>query len=148
MSLRPGRALLGLLVGMATLAAVPASALASGETLIVTPANTQAGGLTPVTATLHFDGSDAPATVVTSLAPGMLGNLNANPGCLASQQLTSSCQIGTATVGIAGGSLAGNLYLVPPQGSDAAGLELVPGTGPLAEPVHRRLAQSERPRAG
>jgi hypothetical protein len=132
-SLRPGRALLGLLVGMATLAAVPASALASGETLIVTPANTQAGGLTSVTATLTFDPSDTPATVVTSLAPGMLGNLNANPGCLAAQQLTASCQVGTATVGIAGGaSLAGNLYLVPPQGSDAAGLELVPGAGPLA----------------
>jgi hypothetical protein len=117
---------------MAALSALPASALASGETLIVTPANTQAGGLTSVTATLDFAAGDTPATVVTSLAPGMLGNLNANPGCLAAQQFTASCQVGTATINTTVGALQGNLYLVPPQGSDAAGLELVPGAGPLA----------------
>ena len=133
MSLRPGRALVGLLVGLATLAAVPASALATGETLTGTPGSTQAGGLTSLTATLGFATGETPATVVTSLAPGMLGNLNANPGCLVSQQLTAACQVGSAMVGIAGGgSLGGNLYLVPPQGTDAGGLELVPGAGPLA----------------
>jgi hypothetical protein len=128
---RLGRTLLGLLAGVATLVALPASALASGETLTVTPANTQAGGLTSVTATLGFAAGDTPETVVTSLAPGMLGNLNANPGCLAAEQFTASCQIGSATVNTTLGALQGNLYLVPPQGTDAAGIELATGTGPL-----------------
>jgi hypothetical protein len=129
LSLRPRRALLGLVAGAATLAALPATALAAGETLTVTPANTQAGGGTNVTATLHFAAGDTPSTVVTSLAPGMLGNLNANPSCLVSQQLTPSCQIGTATVSTTApapaNSIPGNLYLVPGQNGDAAGIEFV-----------------------
>lgn len=133
MSVRPGRAVLGLLAGIATLAVWPATALASGETLTVTPANAQAGGLTSVSATLNFDPSATPETVVTSLAPGMLGDLNANPGCLATEQLTASCQLGTATIGTDPlGNIQGSLYLVPRQGSDAAGLEFVPAAGPLA----------------
>ena len=148
MSLRPGRALLGLLVGMTTLVAVPASALASGETLTVTPANTQAGGLTSVTAALDFAAGDTPATVVTSLAPGMLGNLNANPSCLASQQLTSSCQSGTATVGTNAGALPpGSLYLVPPHGGDAAGIDFVPGAGSPAALVTQYIGVALNPNA-
>ena len=124
MSLRPRRALLGLIAGAATLAALPATALAAGETLTVTPASTQAGAGTSVSATLNFDPSDTPKTVVTSLAPGMLGNLNPNPSCLAAVQLTSSCQLGTAALTTnVPATISGPLYLVPPQGSDAAGLE-------------------------
>jgi hypothetical protein len=128
-SSRPRRALIGLVVAAAALAALPASALAAGETLTVTPASTQAGGLTNVTTALTFATGDTPKTVTTSLAPGMLGNLNANPGCLLTQQLTSACQIGTASVGVSGTTFTGKLYLVPAQGTDAAGIEFVPDTG-------------------
>jgi len=132
------------LVGLATAAAVlilpasalagilPASALAAGETMTVTPASTQAGAGTSVTATLGFAAGDTPKTVVTSLAPGMLGNLNANLSCLASQQLTAACQIGTATAHSTVGDVAGTLYLVPAQGTDAAGIEFVPPGPPLS----------------
>jgi hypothetical protein len=131
-SSRPRRALIGLVVAAAALAALPASALAAGETLTVAPASTQAGGLTNVTTTLTFATGDTPKTVVTSLAPGMLGNLNANPACLVgSAQLTSACQIGTETTHVDapppnGTDSPGTLYLVPPQGTDAAGIEVVP----------------------
>jgi hypothetical protein len=134
-SSRPRRALLGLVAGIATLAVLPATALAAGETMSVTPTNTQAGGGTNVTATLNFDPTDTPATVVTSLAPGILANLNANASCLiGSQQLTTSCQIGTASVGTDGaGTFAGNLYLVPAAtgSSDSSGIEFV-STPPLS----------------
>jgi hypothetical protein len=123
------------LVGLATAAAVltlPASALAAGEALTVSPANLQAGGSTNVTAALTFASGDTPKTVVTSLAPGMLGNLNANAACLGAQQLTAACQIGTASVQTnVAGSVTGNLYLVPGQGTDAAGIEFVPPAPPL-----------------
>jgi hypothetical protein len=134
-SSRPRRALVGLVVAAAALAALPASALAAGETLTVTPANTQAGGLTNVTTTLHFDAGDTPSTVVTSLAPGMLGNLNANPACLlgTQQQITPACQIGTASVVVSGTTFTGKLYLVPAAAgsSDASGIEFVPDSPPL-----------------
>ncbi|HUA03381.1 MAG TPA: hypothetical protein VMB27_05715 [Solirubrobacteraceae bacterium] len=126
MAIRVRRAL----VGLATAAAVlilPASALAAGEGLTVTPANLQAGGATNVTAALTFASGDTPKTVVTSLAPGMLGNLNANATCLGAQQLTAGCQVGTATVSTdVAGNITGNLYLVPGQGTDAAGIEFAP----------------------
>jgi hypothetical protein len=134
-SSRPRRALVGLVVAAAALAALPASALAAGETLSVAPANPQAGGLTNVSTTLTFDPADTPSTVVTSLAPGLLGNLNANPACLiGSQQLTSACQIGTASVTIAtpsSNTFTGKLYLVPAAtgSSDASGIEFVPDAG-------------------
>jgi hypothetical protein len=130
-SSRPRRALVGLVVAAAALAALPASALAAGETFAVTPSNTQAGGLTNVSTTLTFAPGDTPKTVVTALAPGMLGNLNANPVCLiGSQQLTAACQIGTATISTdATPDITGNLYLVPPQGTDASGIEFVPPAG-------------------
>jgi hypothetical protein len=112
--------------------ALPASALAAGETFTVAPDNAQAGGTTSVTETLTFAAGQNPKTSVTSLAPGMLGDLNANPVCLiGSAQLTPACQIGTATAHIdqpppSGTDIPGNLYLVPPQGTDAAGIEWVP----------------------
>jgi hypothetical protein len=126
------RALVGLVTTAAVLA-LPATALAAGETLTVTPTNPQAGGATNVTATLTFASGDTPKTVVTSLAPGMLGNLNANPGCLGSQQLTAACQVGTASVSSTVGPFTGNLYLVPaaPGSTDAAGIEFVPSGPPL-----------------
>jgi hypothetical protein len=131
-SSRPRRALVGLVIAAAALAALPASALAAGETFTVAPDNTQAGGATNVTETLTFAAGQNPKTEVTSLAPGILGNLNANPVCLiGSPQLTAACQIGTATAHIDqpppnGSDIPGNLYLVPGQGTDAAGIEWVP----------------------
>jgi hypothetical protein len=107
---------------------LPATALAAGETLTVSPANSQAGGTTNVSATLTFDAADTPKTVVTSLAPGMLGNLNANPTCLVgSPQLTPSCSIGNAVTHTNGGDIPATLYLVPPApgSSDAAAIEAV-----------------------
>lgn len=135
MSSRLRRALVGLAVAAAAVAALPASALAAGESVTVTPASTQAGGLTNVTSALKFAPGDTPKTVVTSLAPGMLGNLNANPGCLLTQQLTASCQIGTASVSTTASAtpFTGNLYLVPaaPNSGDASGIEFVPSGPPL-----------------
>jgi hypothetical protein len=134
-SSRPRRALVGLVVAAAAFAALPATALAAGETFTVTPTNPQAGGFTNVTTSLTFDAVDTPKTVVTSLAPGLLGNLNANPACLiGSQQLTAACQVGTASVTIATPSpntFTGKLYLVPAAAgsSDASGIEFVPDAG-------------------
>ena len=127
MSSRPRRALLGLVAGIATLVVLPATALAAGETLTVTPTSTQAGGSTNVTAAFHFAAGDTPETVVASLAPGIQGDLNANASCLLGVQLTASCQIGTSTVTTLGGAVAGNLYLVPAATgtADAAGIESV-----------------------
>jgi len=139
-SLRPRRALLGLVAATAALAALPATALAAGETLTVTPASTQAGAGTNVTATLTFASGDTPQTVVTSLAPGMLGNLNANPACLVAAQLTPTCQIGTVAIGTnapapPANSVPGTMYLVPPQGTDAAGVDVVTPLSPTPQYV-------------
>jgi hypothetical protein len=134
-SSRPRRALVGVAAALAAFAALPAAAMAANESLAVSAESTQAGGLTDVTATLSFDPTQSAATVVTSLAPGMLGNLGANPSCLAAQQLTPSCQVGTATVGENGtASVVGTLYVVPPQqATDAAGIEFVPATAALPD---------------
>lgn len=134
MSFRPRRALVGLVTVAAALASLPATALAAGETLNVSPSNPQAGGNPTVTVTLGFNpgSGDTPKTVATSLAPGLLNNLGANPSCLqGSPQHTSACQIGSGSVTASGPSEAGSLYLVPPHGSDLAGVEFV-GTTPLA----------------
>lgn len=127
MSLRTRRALLGLVITVAALAALPASALAAGETISVSPDNAQAGGSPTITTTLNFASGDTPKTVVTNLAPGLLSNLNANPSCTqpgSQPQLTPACDIGTAkiTAVITGTTTSvpatGNLYLIPaPQGS-------------------------------
>ena len=143
MSSRPRRAFVWLVAAAAALAALPASALAAGETLTVTPTNTQAGGGTSVAAKLTFANGETPGNVVTSLAPGMLGNLNANPSCLASQQLAPACQVGTATVSTdVPADFNGNLYLVPAQGTDAAGIEFVPAPGAPASLVNQYIGVS------
>ena len=144
MSLRARRALIGLVTAAAVLI-LPTSALAAGEALLVAPANLQAGGATNVTAALTFAGGDTPKTVTTSLAPGMLGNLNANAACLGAQQLTASCQVGTASVSSTGGTFTGNLYLFPAQAStDAAGIEFVPAGPPL---INQYIGVSANPSA-
>jgi hypothetical protein len=116
---------------IAALAALPASALAAGETITVTPSDVQAGGSPTVTTTLAFDSSQTPQTLVTNLAPGLLSNLNANPSCLVgSPQFTDACDIGTATIdtvlnGSAPLTVNGALYLVaPPSASDIAGIDV------------------------
>jgi hypothetical protein len=108
-------------------AALPAAALAAGETLTVIPSNTQAGGNPDITATLHFAVGDTPKSVVTSLAPGLLANLNANPSCLSSPaQHSSACQIGTATTTTTAGALMGTMYLAPPDTTgDGASIDVV-----------------------
>jgi len=146
-AIRASRALIGLATAAAVLI-LPASALAAGEILTVTPANLQAGGGTNVTAALTFASGDTPKTVVTSLAPGMLGNLNANASCLASQQLTAACQIGNATVSTTGGDIANNsLYLIPAQGTDAAGIEFVPAAGAPPALTNQYIGVSANPNA-
>ncbi len=147
MAIRARRALIGLATAAAVLI-LPASALAAGETLTVTPASTQAGGGTSVTATLGFASGDTPKTVVTSLAPGVLGNLNANAACLAAQQLTAACQIGNATVSTNMVNVANNgLYLVPAQGADAAGIEFVPAAGAPPALTNQYIGVSLNPAA-
>ncbi|MBV9803909.1 MAG: hypothetical protein JO130_11985 [Solirubrobacterales bacterium] len=125
-----------LAVTAASVAALPASALAAGESLSVTPSNLQAGGSPSISATYAFAASDTPKTVVTSLAAGVLANLNANPSCLVgAPELTPSCGIGSASVTTnPGGTAPGNLYLVPPQSStDAAGIDLVTTLSPTPQ---------------
>jgi hypothetical protein len=133
-SLRPRRTLIGLVLAGAALAALPASALAAGETLTVTPSNTQAGANPSITMTQKFapGPGDTPKTVVDSLAPGMLSNLNANPSCLAgSPQYTPACEIGTSTadLNIAPAPsitpVPGTMYLVPGHSGDLAGIDNV-----------------------
>jgi hypothetical protein len=152
-SSRPRRALVGLVVAAAALAALPASALAASETLTVTPTNPQAGGLTDVTATQHFAAGETPKTVVTSLAPGMLGNLNANPACLlGAQQLTPACQIGTASLNTTSptATFTGKLYLVPAAAgsSDASGIEFVPDAGSPPQLTNQYIGVTLNPSTG
>jgi hypothetical protein len=126
-SSRSRRALLGLALGIAAFAVWPASALAAGETLSVSPSSTQAGSNPNITATLQFAPGDTPNIVTLSLAPGLLANLNANPSCLASAQLTAACQIGTSstTTDASPTPVSGSMYLVPPHPGDAAGIDIV-----------------------
>ncbi|HTU86318.1 MAG TPA: hypothetical protein VMF57_12140 [Solirubrobacteraceae bacterium] len=127
MSPRPRRALVGLLAAVVAFAALPDAAMAS-ESISISPSSTQAGGNPTLNFTLGFapNPGDTPETFVASLPPGLLANLNANASCLVSEQLTPACQIGTATVSTdAGPGPSGNLYLVPGQNGDAAGILLV-----------------------
>ena len=135
MSLRQRRALLGLVTAGAALAALPASALAAGETLSVTPSSTQAGSNPTIKTVLTFaDSGDTPKTVVLSMAPGIGANLNANPSCITgTPQLTAACQVGTADVTLNSGPVNGNpVYLIPPRNpNEFAGFETVlPATFP------------------
>jgi hypothetical protein len=108
--------------------------LAAGESLSVTPSNTQAGGNPSVTITEKFApaAGDTPKTVVSSLAPGMLSNLNANPSCLVgSPQHTPACEVGTSTTDLtiapvpSIAPVAGTMYLVPGRSGDLAGIDNV-----------------------
>ena len=132
MSLRPRRALVGLITVAAALA-LPAMASAA-ESLTFTPSGTQAGSNPSVTAAITFaGGTDTPKTVVLAEAPGLAANLNANPTCITgSQNLTAACQVGSATLTTNAptppfNSVAGSVYLVPPAtgSGDFAGLETV-----------------------
>jgi hypothetical protein len=126
-SLRPRRALVGLVTAVAALA-LPAAASAA-ESLSFTLSGTQAGSNPSIKMDLTLAGGDTPQTVVESLAPGIGANLNANPSCITgSPQLTAACQVGTADVTLTpGGTLTGNpVYLVPPRNANEfAGFETV-----------------------
>ena len=134
MVLRPRRALLGLITAVAAFVALPASAMAAGESLAFTLSGTQAGSNPQITAAITFaGGTETPKSVVLAEAPGLGANLNANPSCITgAQQLTAACQVGTAKIttnapGPPLDSVSGSVYLVPPaSGSgDFAGLETV-----------------------
>jgi hypothetical protein len=133
-SLRPRRALVGLITVVAALVALPASAMAAGESLNFTLSGTQAGSNPTVTAAISFaGGTETPKSVVLAEAPGLAANLNANPNCITgSQSLTAACQVGSAILTTNSpappfNSVNGSVYLVPPaSGSgDFAGLETV-----------------------
>jgi hypothetical protein len=133
-SLRPRRALVGLITAVAALA-LPAAASAAESLSFTLVPGAQAGSNPQITAKLGFapGAGDNPKTVVLSLAPGIAANLNANQSCITgSPQLTgTACLVGTATVsysvaGTAQPDATGGVYLVPPQASsDFAGLETV-----------------------
>lgn len=127
MSLRPRRALVGLITAVAALA-LPAAASAA-ESLSFTLSGTQAGSNPTITTKLTFaGGGDTPSTVVLSLAPGILANGTANPSCTSgAPQLTPACQVGTADVTLSSGPANGNpVYLVAPRNpNEFAGFETV-----------------------
>ena len=81
MSLRPRRALLGLIAAAAAFAALPAAALGRRDAQRHA-VDTQAGSNPSIKTAITFaDSGDTPKTVVVSLAPGLLANGTANPTC-------------------------------------------------------------------
>jgi hypothetical protein len=127
-SLRPRRALLGLITAVAALAVLPAAASAS-----ITPSltlNQTAGTTAGSSPAIGFDAVFAPnpATdgvkdVTFALPPGLLANANINGGaCLLAATPTAACQVGTGTVTAGGTGVPVTEYLVvAPSGSGAAG---------------------------
>ena len=133
MSLRPRRALLGLITAVAALAVLPAAASASiSPTLTLTQSSGTTAGSNP--ATVGFDAAFGPSAgdsvkdVTFALAPGLLANADINGGaCLLAASPTAACQVGTGTVTAGGAPVAVTEYLVvAPSGSGgAAGVEVV-----------------------
>jgi hypothetical protein len=132
-SLRPRRALLGLITAVAALAVLPAAASASiSPTLTLTQSSGTTAGSNP--ATVGFDAAFNPSAgdsvkdVTFALAPGLLANADINGGaCLLAASPTAACQVGTGTVTAGGAPVAVTEYLVvAPSGSGgAAGVEVV-----------------------
>jgi hypothetical protein len=137
-SSRPRRALVGLVVAAAALAALPASALAT-----ITPtltldqtAGTTAGGspATGFNATFSPSAGDSVKDLTLGLPPGLLANEAINGGsCLLGPTPQSACQVGSGTVTTGGGPGSAKLYLVaPPKSGDVGGLELVVAGNPAS----------------
>jgi hypothetical protein len=142
-SLRPRRALVGL-VAVFALLALPAVASATiTPSLTVTPTNTTAG-TNP--ATVGFDAKFTPGAATPTdgvkdfsfaLPPGLLANANlAGGACLISTTPQAACQVGTGTVTENTTPVTVSLYLVQaPKAGDAAGVAMVAGTSPTGPPV-------------
>jgi hypothetical protein len=136
-SSRPRRALVGLAVAAAALAALPASALAA-----ITPAltldqsaGTTAGSNPAIGFNATFSpnpGTDSVKDLSLALPGGLLANEAIDGGaCLTSATPNSACQVGSGTVTLGGAGTPVTLYLVaPPKTGDVGGLALVVGTSP------------------
>jgi hypothetical protein len=134
-SVRQRRALAGLVLAAAALAALPASALAA-----ITPslaldqtAGTTAGSNPAIGFNATFSPNplgDSVKDLSLGLPQGLLANANINSGgCLASSTPSTSCQVGSGTITAGGTPTPVTLYLVaPPKAGDVAGLALVVGT--------------------
>lgn len=130
------KALLGLVAAAAAGAAVfPTNALAdfTASLSLDQSAGTTAGS----TPAIGFDekfGGDGVKTVTLALPPGLFANESiAGGSCLLSSSPNPGCQIGSGTIGLAGGgsqSFAVDLAK-PPNPADVAGLTVVVGTTPL-----------------
>ena len=124
----------------------PASALAQQSLGITSPTGFPAGGHPTY---YEQDGLDparaTPSAITIKLAPGVLAAPSANPSCLKTTQHTSSCQIGTGTVGTSLGlPLSVTAYLAPPPNkADVVGIDVVPATRDAGDP-RRRAARSDR----
>jgi hypothetical protein len=112
---------------IALVAAAPAGAV----TLAVTPAagGLQAGGSPDVSVNVGFPSS--PQNVTLAFAPGLYANPTVTAPCANPAAASNGCTpVATGTVaasalGLVGVTAPANLYLVAPQGSDLAGVELV-----------------------
>ena len=133
------KALLGFVAAAAVCAAVfPANALADFTASLSLD---QSGGTTAgSTPAIGFDekfgstSGDGVRTVTVVLPPGMLQNESiAGGSCLLSNRPNPACQVGSGTIGLAGG--ASQPFTVdlakPPNPADVAGLTVVVGTTPL-----------------
>lgn len=137
MSLRPRRALLGLVTAAAVLALLPAVASAT-----ITPAltlNQTAGTTAASTTTIGFNATFSPTPgdsvkdLTLAFPAGLLANENiAGGACLASATPSAACQVGTGTVTTSAlGTQNVTLYLVaPPKPTDVGGVAVVLGTSP------------------
>jgi hypothetical protein len=130
-SLRPKQAMVGLLIAVAALVALPASALAAFTPALSLDqtAGTTAGSSPAVGFNATFGSGDAVKNVTFVLPPGLLANENiAGGACLVSPTPSASCQVGTGTVD---NVQPVTLYLVaPPKTGEAGGLALVLGSTP------------------
>jgi hypothetical protein len=135
-SLRPRRALVGLVAVVAGLALPAVASAAITPALTVTPTNTTAG-TNPATVGIDATFSPSPATdgvkdFSFSLPPGLLANANlAGGACLITASPQAACQVGSGTVTAAGTAVTVSLYLVQaPKAGDAAGVAMVEGNSP------------------
>ena len=135
MSLRPRRALVGLVAVFALLALPAVASAAITPTLAVTQTGT-AAGTSPATVGLHatFTGG-TPNNVSFSLPAGLLANANqAGGACLISSAPTAACQVGSGTVtaGVTPNVQVSLFLVAAPKTGDAAGLALVQGSTTLS----------------
>ena len=132
-------ALLGLVVAVGALGWLPATALAdfTASLALDQSAGTTAGSSPAIgfDATFASTTGDSVKSTAITLPPGLLTNESiAGGACLRSSTPNVACQVGSGTLGLAGGgsqSLTVDL-VKPPNPADIGGLTFVSGTTPLA----------------